>query len=67
VTDLAEADCQAGTLVEVLGPNVSSDDLAERARTNAYEIMTALGHRYARVYVNAPAQAPDAPAPEVTA
>jgi alanine racemase len=67
VTDLAEADCQAGTLVEVLGPNVSSDDLAERARTNAYEIMTALGRRYARVYVDAPAQAPDASAPEVTA
>jgi len=26
---------------------VPSDDLAERARTNAYEVMTALGRRYA--------------------
>lgn len=57
VTDLAEADCQPGTLVEVLGPNVSSDDLGERARTNAYEVMTALGRRYARVYVDEPVQA----------
>ena len=64
VTDLAEADCQPGTLVEVLGPNVPSDDLAARARTNAYEIMTALSHRYARVYVDEPVQAAESGAPE---
>jgi alanine racemase len=50
VTDVPEADSQPGALVEVLGPHLSADDLAEHARTNAYEVMTALGRRYARLY-----------------
>jgi alanine racemase len=52
VTDVPEADSQPGALVEVLGPHMTADDLAEHARTNAYEVMTALGRRYARVYVD---------------
>jgi alanine racemase len=51
VTDVPEVDCQPGTSVEVLGAHMTPDDLAEHARTNAYEIMTALGRRYARVHV----------------
>jgi alanine racemase len=54
VTDVPEASSQIGALVEVLGPHISPDDLAEHARTNAYEVMTALGRRYARVYVDRP-------------
>ncbi len=54
VTDVPEADSQPGALVEVLGPHLTTDDLADHARTNAYEVMTALGRRYARVYVDAP-------------
>jgi alanine racemase len=50
VTDVPEADSQPGALVEVLGPDLTADDLAEHARTNAYEVMTALGRRYARLY-----------------
>jgi len=50
VTDVPEADCQPGALVEVLGDHMTADDLADHARTNAYEIMTALGRRYARFY-----------------
>jgi alanine racemase len=50
VTDVPEADSQPGALVEVLGPHLTADDLAEHARTNAYEVMTALGQRYARLY-----------------
>jgi len=50
VTDVPEADSQPGALVEVLGPHLTADDLAEHARTNAYEVMTALGRRYARLY-----------------
>lgn len=53
VTDVAEADSQPGALVEIIGPHQTTDDLAEHARTNAYEIMTALGRRYARVYLDA--------------
>ena len=50
VTDVPDADSQPGALVEVLGPHLTADDLAEHARTNAYEVMTALGRRYARLY-----------------
>ena len=51
VTDIAEADSQPGAAVEVLGQHLTPDGLADHARTNAYEVMTALGRRYARVYV----------------
>ena len=53
VTDVPEAECQPGAPVEILGPHMTADDLADHARTNAYEVMTALGRRYARVYVDA--------------
>jgi alanine racemase len=52
VTDVPEPDSQPGALIEVLGPHLTADDLAEHARTNAYEVMTALGRRYARVYLD---------------
>ena len=61
VTDVPEAESQAGAPVEILGPNLTTDDLADHARTNAYEVMTALGRRYARVYLDAgPDAGPDA-------
>jgi alanine racemase len=52
VTDVPEAACQLGAAVEVLGAQMTPDDLAEHARTNAYEVMTALGRRYARIYAD---------------
>ena len=52
VTDVPEAECQPGAMVEVLGPHLTPDDLADHARTNAYEVMTALGRRYHRAYVD---------------
>ncbi len=67
VTDIAEADCQPGALVEVLGRHLSPDDLADHSRTNAYEVMTALGRRHARVYVEGGAvQAVEAEADALT-
>ncbi len=54
VTDVPEAESEPGAMVEVLGPDLAPDDLAEHARTNAYEVMTALGRRYARSYVDRP-------------
>jgi len=54
VTEVPEALCEVGATVDVLGPHLSADDLAEHARTNAYEVMTALGRRYARVYLDRP-------------
>ncbi|MCX7365778.1 MAG: alanine racemase, partial [Alphaproteobacteria bacterium] len=51
-TDVPEADCQPGAMVEELGAHMTVDDLADCARTNAYEVMTALGRRYARIHVD---------------
>jgi len=50
VTEVPEAGSQPGDLVEVLGAHLTPDDVAEWARTNGYEIMTALGRRYHRTY-----------------
>jgi len=47
-------DCPAavpGTMVELLGPNQTVDDLATAAGTIGYEILTSLGARYARAYI----------------
>jgi alanine racemase len=65
VTEVPEALCENGAVVEILGPNMTADDLAEHARTNAYEVMTALGRRYARVYVDQPESEPEI-APETS-
>jgi alanine racemase len=54
VTDIPESESQLGATVEVLGGHVTAEDLADHARTNAYEVMTALGRRYARLYVDRP-------------
>jgi alanine racemase len=62
VTDVPEAQCQPGDEVEVLGAHMTPDDLAEQARTNAYEIMTSLGRRYARVYIDRPQEQAEMPA-----
>jgi alanine racemase len=58
VTDVPEAESQTGATVEVLGPDMTAEDLADHARTNAYEVMTALGRRYARVYLDSAENSP---------
>lgn len=45
VTDLPAALCRPGQTVELLGPNVTPDDLADAAGTIAYEILCRLGPR----------------------
>jgi alanine racemase len=42
---------QLGDEVELLGPNQTLDDVAESAGTIGYEILTSLGRRYERAYV----------------
>ena len=42
----------AGDHIEVLGENQSVDDLAKDAGTIGYEILTSLGPRYKRKYIN---------------
>jgi alanine racemase len=48
VTDLPEI--QPGVWLELMGPHQTPDDLAARAGTNGYEILTSTGHRYTRRY-----------------
>lgn len=51
VTRLPAGRVKRGDHVELLGPNISVDDVAERGNTNGYEILTSLGRRYSRKYI----------------
>ncbi len=50
VTDLAGPQVTRGDLVTLLGDGIGVDDLAARAGTISYEVLTNLGRRYRRVY-----------------
>jgi len=50
VSALPEGTLTLGSLVEVLGPNQTLEDIAGDAGTISYEILTALGDRYDRQY-----------------
>ncbi|TCN32994.1 alanine racemase [Sinorhizobium americanum] len=50
ITALPDGTLALGSLVEVLGPNQTLEDLAEAAGTISYEILTRLGRRYERRY-----------------
>ena len=43
---------KTGDFIELLGANQTIDDLAESAGTISYEIITSLGARYSRRYIN---------------
>jgi len=51
VTGVPDALAAPGEFVEIIGPTHTVDDLAGEGGTIGYEILTALGHRYARRYV----------------
>ena len=50
VTDLPGNALKRGDLVTLLGDGIGVDDLAERAGTIGYEVLTSLGRRYRRIY-----------------
>ncbi|TGQ43976.1 MULTISPECIES: alanine racemase [unclassified Mesorhizobium] len=52
VSALPPSRLREGDLVELLGPSQSVDDAAGHAGTIGYEILTSLGHRFHRRYVN---------------
>jgi alanine racemase len=54
VTGLPEDQVQPGTLVDLVGPEISLEELARRAGTINYEILTQLGHRAHRKFVGGP-------------
>ncbi len=51
VTDVAEDKCRPGMAVELLGAQVTVDDVAHAAGTIGHEVMTGLGARYHRRYI----------------
>jgi len=51
VTDVPEDMCQPGHWVDLIGANNPLDDVARRAATIGYEILTSLGARLQRIYV----------------
>ncbi len=53
VTDVPEGRVTRGALVTLLGDAVGVDDLAARAGTIGYEVLTSLGRRYRRIYRDA--------------
>ena len=50
--DATGVDVAVGDWVEVMGAHISVDDVAQQAQTIAYEILTGLGKRLRRVYLN---------------
>ncbi|MCR9072461.1 MAG: alanine racemase [Alphaproteobacteria bacterium] len=52
VTDLPEAAVAPGGVVEVLGPTVTPDLMADAGGTIGYELLTGLGSRYVRHYID---------------
>jgi alanine racemase len=55
VTDLTEGAVHRGSLVTLIGEGLDLDMVADDVGTISYEILTRLGHRYARIYRNGPA------------
>jgi alanine racemase len=51
VTDVPAKDLAPGVMAELLSPEITIDDLAARAGTIGYEILTNLGRRYHRIYI----------------
>ncbi len=52
VLDATGVDLTPGSLVELIGPHRSVDDVARDAGTIGYEILTSLGSRFERVYLD---------------
>lgn len=52
ITEIKAPAPQVGDALELLGPNQSLDQLAASCGTIGYEILTSLGRRYARTYID---------------
>jgi len=50
ITDLPEKTVRRGHMVTLLGDGITVDELGHHFGTIGYEVLTSLGHRYARVY-----------------
>jgi len=55
VTECPEGSVRRGQMATLIGDGLTVDQVAHHFGTIGYEVLTSLGHRYARVYKNAPA------------
>lgn len=53
VTGVPSHLCRRGAKAEIIGPAIAIDEVAERAGTISYELLTRLGQRFTRVYAGA--------------
>ena len=60
VTDVPESDAHPGAYVEILGENVTIDQLGAASGSFGYEILTGLGDRYRWRHINQPDPGPSA-------
>jgi alanine racemase len=61
VTDLGPSIIDSASCIEIVGESQTIDDLAAMAGTIAYEMLTSLGGRYHRRYINMPLDGEGAP------
>jgi len=54
ITRVPDAVAQRGAFVELIGAHMTVDELADRAGTIGYEMLTSLGRRYQRIYTGDP-------------
>lgn len=55
ITDVPNHSVRRGDFATLIGDGLEIDEVAERAGTIGYEVLTSLGHRYARLYWDADA------------
>ena len=65
ISALPEGTLTQGSLVQMIGPEQTLEDIAEDAGTIAYEILTGLGRRYRRSYIQ-PGETPAAASTSVS-
>jgi alanine racemase len=53
--------CRRGVKAEIIGPAIAIDEVAERAGTISYELLTRLGQRFTRVYAGAEPASAESP------
>jgi alanine racemase len=64
ISDLPEDTLTHGSLVQIIGPDQPLEDIASDAGTIAYEILTGLGRRYRRNYIQPETHAVSVAMPE---
>ena len=52
VTDAPEGAAEVGAALELIGPDLTIDEVGAAAGTIGYEVLTSLGPRYRRVYID---------------